>query len=375
MLVVSVPVEQVIPYARNPRKNGDAVAKVAASIREFGFRQPIVVDPEYVVIVGHTRLLAARQLGMAEVPVHVAEGLTAAQVKAYRLADNRVAQDAEWDEGLLTLELSDLAGDGFALELTGFEEDELAALLNPPTTVLPDADLDALPEVPAAPITKLGDLIKLGRHRLLCGDSTDADSYARVLDGDVPALCLTDPPYGIGEQYRTHDDTQSGLADLVSKFLPLAIGHSDRVLLTPGNGNQWLYPRPDWMLCWHIAAGVGLSGWGFVCWQPVLAYGKDPYLAAGLGARPDSLSQMESADNSLGHPCSKPVGVWTWFMERGSVSPLDVVLDPFGGSGTTLMAAEKTGRRARLIELDPAYCDVIVTRWENATGQKAIRPK
>ena len=168
-----VPIRTVKPYANNPRKNDSAVAKVAASLREFGWRQPIVVDPQMTVVAGHTRLLAAQSLGMATVPIHVAKGLTAAQIRAYRLADNRSAQEAEWDDGLLGDELHALSGLDFDLSLTGFEPDELSALMAPAPNILDGADLDEAPEPPAKPITQPGDLIALGRHRLVCGDATD----------------------------------------------------------------------------------------------------------------------------------------------------------------------------------------------------------
>jgi DNA modification methylase len=227
---------------------------------------------------------------------------------------------------------------------------------------------------PRATAIQRGDLFDLGPHRLLCGDSTSAVDVARVMDDDgTAALCLTDPPYGIGESYSSLADTPEHLAALVAAFFPLARRYAERVLLTPGNGNQRLYPPPDWTLCWFVAAGTGRSRWGFSCWQPVLAYGSDPYLAIGQGARPDALSKTESAENTLGHPCPKPVGVWSWFMERGSAREGDAVLDVFTGSGTSLIAAEQLGRRCRGIEIDPSYCQVAIDRWEAFTGLKAAK--
>jgi hypothetical protein len=193
--VSEVAIAKVIPYARNPRKNAEAVAKVAASIKEFGWRQPIVVDEKGVIIAGHTRLLAAQRLGLAEVPVHVATGLSPAQVKAYRLMDNRSGQEAEWDENLLSLEFADLKEMKFDLDLTGFEQDEIAALFGGGTDGLTDPD--EVPETPEVPVTRPGDLIVLGNHRLLCGDATVATDVERLLAGVKPLLMVTDPPYGV----------------------------------------------------------------------------------------------------------------------------------------------------------------------------------
>ena len=188
--------ERVIPYARNPRNNQAAVAKVAASIREFGWRQPIVVDSNMVVIVGHTRLLAAQQLGLEKVPVHVAEGLTEAQVKAYRLADNRTHEEAEWDNELLAIELGELKDSNFDLGLTGFDADELEALFND-AALEGLTDDDAIPEAPETATSRLGDVWVLGEHRLLCGDATSPDAYARLLGGNPVDMVFTDPPYNV----------------------------------------------------------------------------------------------------------------------------------------------------------------------------------
>ena len=198
MDVVDLPLERLIPYARNPRKNESAVATVAASLREFGWRQPIVVDEEMVILAGHTRLEAARQLGLASAPVHIARGLTPAQARAYRLMDNRASENAEWDEALLGLELGDLQGDGFDLALTGFDDEELNRLL----AALGDEQTDRegeddVPETPADPVSRPGDLWILGNHRLLCGDSTVATDVERVLGGVTPLLMVSDPPYGV----------------------------------------------------------------------------------------------------------------------------------------------------------------------------------
>jgi DNA modification methylase len=183
------------------------------------------------------------------------------------------------------------------------------------------------------------------------------------MDRRIAQMMFTDPPYGIGESYKSFDDTKENLKKLIDAVFPIMLGHSERILLTPGNSNQRLYPLPNWTLCWFTAAGVGSTPWGFSCWTPILAYGKDPYLVAGLGRRPDALAiSTESAENDLGHPVSKPVKVWTWLMERGSVNKGDIIFDCFSGSGTGYVAAENLGRIMYGIELDAGYCAVILER-------------
>ena len=202
------PIEKPIPYARNARVCPEAaIAKVAASLKEFGFRQPIVVDAEGVIIAGHTRLLAAQRLGLDQVPVHIATGLTPAQVKAYRLADNRTAQETSWDDELLAIELEELSGLDIDLELTGFGEDEIAALLAEPNPGLTDPD--EVPEIPEEPVSRPGDLWLLGGHRLLCGDSTVAEDVQRLMDGKRAALMATDPPYLVDYDGGNHPNTDA----------------------------------------------------------------------------------------------------------------------------------------------------------------------
>jgi DNA methylase len=211
-----------------------------------------------------------------------------------------------------------------------------------------------------------------GGHRLLCGDATDPEALDRALEGETAQLCLTDPPYGIGEAYASHHDSREGLTHLVDRFLPTVRERCEVVLLTPGNRHQRLYPQPEWTLAWFVPAGTGANPWGFTCWHAILAYGNDPFLKNRKGSRPDAFVMTESAENSLGHPCPKPVGVWSWLLERGSLRAGDIVLDPFAGSGTTIIAAEKLGRRCAAVELAPEYVDVAVIRWSKFTGRLAV---
>lgn len=213
------------------------------------------------------------------------------------------------------------------------------------------------------------------RHRLLCGDATNADDVDRLMADRHAAVCLTDPPYGLGDtksdknNYSLYDDTSENLERLIAGFVPLAKSVSDVVVFTPGNKNQHMYPNPTWTMAWFVPAGTGRGPWGFICWQPILCYGKDPKLAKGKGSHPDAIVHTESADD-VAHPCSKPVKFWTWLMDRISESD-SLVYDPFSGSGTAYIAAESSDRTIYGLEIDPRYCDVIVRRWESFTGQTA----
>lgn len=374
----SIHISSLTPDPRNARKHSPRnVGTITDALREVGAARSIVIDENNVILAGNATIEAAADAGITKLHVVEADGqtviavrrtgLTPTQKARLALYDNRAAELADgWDLDVL----KSLQADGVDLSNL-WHDDELAELLSAePTTGLTDPD-----DVPAERATdiKLGDLFQLGAHRLLCGDSTKVEDVARVMGGEKAALCLTDPPYGIGENYASHDDTPAELQRLIDGFFPLARSVSERVLLTSSNCNQRLYPNPDWTLCWFVSAGTGVNRWGFTCWHPVLAYGSDPYLAEGLGSRPDAMSKTESADNSLGHPCPKPVGVWAWFVERGSAHAGDVVYEPFSGSGTTLIACEQLGRRCYAIEIEPAYVQVAIDRWEQFTGRKAVK--
>ena len=383
------PLDAVRPYANNPRQNDDAVEAVAESIRRFGFRQPIVVDADGVIVAGHTRFRAAQRLGLATVPVHVATDLTPDEVRAYRLADNKTAELASWDDAMLSIELDALRGAGIDWTLLGFDEEELAKLLAPAGTE-GLTDPDAVPEKPADPITKPGDLWWLGKHRLLCGDSTSATDVARLLDGAVPALMVTDPPYGV--EYDPEWRMDAGLT-----------GNTARM------GKVMNDDRADWTEAWKLFpgdvayvyhAGVfastvqqSLERAGFairaqIIWaKDRLALSRGDYhwqhepcwyavREGGKGHRTDDRTQTTlwsipaRDDAGHGHGTQKPVEC----MERPVRNHLaDTVYEPFAGSGTTVIACERTGRTCMAMELDPGYCDVVVRRWEEFTGRKAER--
>jgi DNA modification methylase len=367
------------------------VATVAASLKEFGWRQPIVVDEEMVILAGHTRLEAARQLGLTTAPVHIARGLTPAQARAYRLMDNRASENAEWDESLLGLELGDLQGDGFDLALTGFDDTELNRLL----AGLGDDDgaregEDDVPETPADPVSRPGDLWLLGPHRLLCGDSTVATDVERVLDGVTPLLMISDPPYGV--EYDPSWRNQAGAARTRRTGKVLNDDRADW-------REAWALFPGDVAYVWHgalhaatVIESLETAGFAFrsqiiwakerlvlsrgdyhwqhePCWYAVKKAGRGHW----AGDRTQTtLWQISSRDQDADtvHGTQKPVECMRRPILNNS-SPGQAVYEPFMGSGTTLIAAETTGRVCLGIELNPAYVDVAVERWQRFTGKAA----
>lgn len=297
--------------------------------------------------------------------------------QAANVAANSELISGEWGSGLGKI-LSQIQKDLPGL-YKGLRFPELRMAAARPTSK-EKTDPDDVPEKAPDPVVKSGDLWICGKlgHRILAGDATDPDAYDRLIQGDNVDLCLTDPPYGVGLEYHGYEDTQENLAPLVEKFLPLVIERSRVVLLTPGNCNVHLYMAvkvPKWILGWFVAAGSGSTVWGWNFWQPILAYGPDPYLAAGKGRRPDAYTKMEglAAQERKPHPCAKPIEVWAWFLDRGSVEKGEVVLDPFLGSGTTLIAAEKLHRKCLAMEIDPTYVQVALERWAAFTGEDPVR--
>ena len=397
MKVELIDIGRVIPYARNPRRNEQAIAKVAASIKEYGFRQPIVVDEEMVIIAGHTRLQAAQQLGLSKVPVHIATGLTNTQIKAYRLADNRTAQEAEWDEELLGLELGELAEQGFDLDLTGFDGDELEKLLSE----IDEGGLtddDNVPEIPETPVSKTGDVWVLGNHRLICGDSTETAVLDTLLDGQLVDMVFTDPPYNVNYGDTAKDKIRAkGGAKAGRKIMNDNLGNEFEAFLTDACANMLRVTKGALYICMSsseldtLQSAFRASGgkWStFIIWakntftlgrsdyqrqyEPILygwKEGNDHYWC-GARNQGDVWFFNKPQKNDL-HPTMKPVELVCQAVKNSSKSK-DIVLDSFGGSGSTMIACEKLGRQARLIELDPIYCDVIVKRWEEFTGKNAV---
>jgi hypothetical protein len=367
------------PWADNPRINDSAVDAVASSISRFGFASPIVARVGGQVIAGHTRLKAAIRLGLDVVPVRYLD-ISDGDAAALALADNRTGEIADWDDEALSAVLRELADDGVGVGDLGWSDDDLKDLLSP-AVIDPDGTEDDVPEIQAEVHSKAGEVYDLGPHRLVCGDCTDPAVWDVVLSGGNPSLVLTDPPYGLGDtdstknNYDVYEDTPENLRTLAALWLPLARGRSPAVVFTPGVTRQWFYPEPEWVMCWFYGAGQLRSPWGFNSWQPFLCYGKDPSLATGHGCRPDAVNLNAPANSAeLDHPCPKPVKLWLWMLERLTFKTGTIVMDPFGGSGTTLIACAMTGRIARLIELDPRYCDVIRRRWTKWAKSHDIDP-
>jgi DNA modification methylase len=385
------PTARPVPYPKNARTTSTrAIDAVAASLKEFGWRQPIVVDAHDVIVAGHKRLLAAQKLGLTHVPVHVAVGLTAAQCKAYRLMDNRSNQNSEWDLELLAAEMAELVGQ-IDVSLTGFEAAQIAEYLAPPASTEPD-------DVPieAPPRAKKGDLWRLGEHLLLCGDSSAAESFARFAPLS-PRLLWTDPPYGVDYVGKTKDalkiegDGRAGLeallkpafancGTLLAASSPFYIAHSGR----PVQLAVWAAVPADWrvhqQLTWVKDSMVlGHSDYHYRHESILYGYtpgpgrpgrGKHEGTRWFGGDAQTSVLQFARPKRSEEHPTMKPVDLivrcLTNSSERG-----DLVLDPFSGSGSTLMACELTGRVCLGIEIDPKYVDVIIARWETMSGKKA----
>jgi hypothetical protein len=381
MKIEKIPTDKLIPYARNAKKHDAAqVSKLAGSIKEFGFNNPVLIDKDNGIIAGHGRVMAAQQLGLAEVPCIRLGHLTDNQRKAYILADNRLAEvNSGWDEELLKLEIADIDwADIKGLSVDDFEFGEIefgeGEKEGEQSEVDAEPQIDKAEELRAKWGVEPGQLWELGDHRLLCGDSTKKEDVERVMGGERADLCITDPPYGADIQYATHNDTQEALKELIAKFFPLAKRHSKLMALTSGINNVFLYERSDWMLCWFYAAGTGRTPWGFSAWQPVLVWGKDPKLANGEGAHPDGynwpMSKADAEDRkTISHACPKPVSSWVKWIERLSNKTTTTLYEPFSGSGTTIIACEQLGRKCRAIEISPAYVAVAIQRWADATGK------
>ncbi len=389
------PVESLIPYIRNARTHSeDQVAQIAASIAEFGWTNPILTDGANGVIAGHGRLLAARKLGLDQVPVIELSHLSPIQKRAYILADNRIAENAGWDEELLKVELAELKLGDFDLALTGFDADELDRLLDGESGSDGLTDEDAVPATPEQPISKPGDVWVLGEHRLLCGDATDPASYQALLADELADMVFTDPPYNV-DYANSAKDKQRGkhrpilndkLGDGFGAFLLSALAP----MMSVTKGALYIAMSSSELDTLQSAFRSAGGKWStFIIWakntftlgradyqrqyEPMLYGWRDGNDRYWCGARDqgDVWFVKKPVKNDL-HPTMKPVELVERAVRNSSKSR-DIILDPFGGSGTTLIACEKSGRRARLMELDPKYVDVIVRRWEDFTGKKATR--
>jgi hypothetical protein len=400
-------VTELIPYVNNSRTHSDEqIAQIAASIKEFGWTNPILVDGSNGIIAGHGRLLAARKLGHKEVPTIELADLTETQKKAYIIADNRLALNAGWDNEMLTIELNDLLEDGFALEILGFDTKELNALLEP-EVVEGLTDEDAVPEVPDEPQTKMGDIYQLGNHRLMCGDSTSTDAVDKLMDGQKADMVFTDPPYNVNFTGALSSTSKGG------KLIKMSDGYKNPSSTHEVIKNDKMdksefhdfmleilsvistYCRGGFYICFSsstidellnplLETGIGWKS--IIIWnknqspmggghyrrkyEPI-AYGYFENNFYGKDYAEDDVWDIARTKKNDLHPTMKPIELVEKAIKCSSTSK-DLVLDLFGGSGSTLIACEKQNRHARLMELDPKYCDVIVKRWEDFTGKKAV---
>jgi len=360
-------VDSLIPYARNSRTHSDAqVDKIAASIKEFGFLNPVIVDGDNGIIAGHGRIMAAKKLGMDEVPTVEASHLTDAQRRAYVIADNRLALDAGWDDEMLRLEFAELEGLGFDLELTGFDLDEISAL-TPEDVSEGLTDEDAVPEAPEQPVTVEGDVWLLGRHRLMCGDSTSIDAVERLMDGRKPDLIHTDPPYGMNAVTKSSVLKKNYGTDIMGDDNPDVA--KDAFALIHG-----LYPDAKqiwWGANYYCSALPDSECW--LVWDKNNG-GSDQTDCELAWANFRSVVRqftLASEKKNRVHPTQKPVALMEWIIKRFNLSA-NTIADYFGGSGSTLISAEKHGIQGFIMEFDPKYCDVIIKRWQDFTGQQAV---
>jgi len=397
MEVTNKHIDLLIPYARNARTHDDAqIAQIAGSIKEFGFNNPILIDKDNGIIAGHGRVMAARKLGLTEVPTILLDHLNETQRKAYILADNRIAINSTWDNEMLSLELMDIKDD-VSLAMLGFNVDELDALLNPTELTEGLTDEDDVPDVPNEPTTKLGDIYQLGNHRLMCGDSTSIDAVDKLMpDNQVANMCFTDPPYlmdftggihadgsksfnashGAIKNDKMSKEEGNNFLDSINSMIQIKVDGAFYIsFYRLGIDNYYsslnrtgLKPRS--LIIWDKGNHTLSNSDYMSMYEPIFYGWVNNHKFYGGNNGMDIWKIKRTAKNEL-HPTMKPVELVEKAVLDGSAVN-GVVLDLFGGSGTTLIACEKHNRHARLMELDPKYCDVIVKRWEDFTGNKAV---
>ncbi|HFU2456459.1 TPA: site-specific DNA-methyltransferase [Enterococcus faecium] len=382
-----VDIDKLVPYARNARTHSkDQVKQIQASMREFGFINPVIVDKDYNLIAGHGRILAAKEEGIKQVPCVFVEHLTEAQKRAYILADNRLAMNAGWDDEMLAVELSDLQGEEFDLDLLGFETDELDKLLNGNDDAQDD-DFDVDEELEKPAFSKTGDLWLLGRHRLVCGDSTKPETYEKLMDGKLANFVVTDPPYGVSYQGKAGTIKNDNLKDeAFYNFLYDAFSCMESVMAN--DASIYVFHADTEGLNFRKAfvdAGFYLSG---TCiWKKQsLVLGRSPYqwqhepVLYGwkkkgkhqwyTGRKESTIWEFDKPKKNGDHPTMKPIPLLAYPITNSSLSNC-IVLDSFGGSGSTLIACEQTDRICHTIELDEKFCDVIVKRYIEQAGSDA----
>ena len=367
-------INSITPYENNPRKLSDkAIETVAMSLKEYGFRQPIVVDKDRIIVVGHTRFRASKKLNFKEVPITIADNLTPEQINAYRIADNRTSEESEWDSELLKMELKELDLKDFDLELTGFNEDQLNSMLFEEKEGLTDED--AVPELPEEPISKLGDIWKLGNHRVMCGDSTFIDNMDLVTKKEKIDMVFTDPPYnidyqGIKDKRKIKNDKMDD--DSFVDFLTSSLVGCETMYVCCSWQFAHLFResmikiarKPKAMIIWDKVNPAQHLDKYFKQHEIIYYYGD----FGGHKTIRGDVWNLKRKKNTL-HPTMKPVELIT--MALGDQPDKKIVYDGFLGSGSTLIACEKLQRICYGMELEPKYCDVIIKSWENFTGLKA----
>lgn len=383
---------ELIPYANNSRTHSeDQVAQIASSIREFGFTNPVLIDEDNTIIAGHGRILAANKLDIDEVPCILLKGLSPAQKKAYVIADNKLALNAGWDDELLRVEIEDLKDMDFDIDLLGFSHDEIDALFEIDDIKPGLTDDDEAPDIPEQPVTVDGDIWVLGEHRLMCGDSTSIDHAEKLLNGRLADLLITDPPYNVNYEGKTKDalkiqndskedgDFRQFLIDVYStadavmkKGAVFYIWHAD----SEGYNFRGAARDVGWDIrqCLIWAKSTMVMGRQDYHWQhePCLYGWKSG--ASHLWAsdrKQTTILNFDKPSRNAVHPTMKPVELFAYQILNNTKGQ-DIVLDLFGGSGTTIIACEKHGRCGYLMEIDPKYCDVIVKRWQEYTGNTAF---
>lgn len=392
----AIQIDALIPYARNSRTHSDAqVAQIAASIKEFGFTNPVLIDAGGGIIAGHGRVLAARKLGLTDVPCIRLSHLTATQARALVIADNKLAMNAGWDNDMLAIEFAELTDMGFDLDLTGFTADEIAALS--PEQIEPGlTDEDAVPDVPVQPVTVLGDVWLLGKHRLMCGDSTSIDAVDKLMNGHKADMVFTDPPYGVsyqdskGRKIQNDELVDKKLEDFVSEAFRSGVTaskegaawyvwHASRFQREFENALNAAGLKVRQQIIWVKGQGVdgtaqvnapaiGRSHFRWLHEPCFYASISNPFNAGDR--KTTTVWTVTRQTTNTVHPTQKPVPLIEIALQNSSKND-DFVLDLFGGSGSTMIACEKTGRINRSMELDPKYCDVIVKRWQDFTGKIA----
>ncbi|QGH03553.1 DNA modification methylase [Streptococcus dysgalactiae] len=386
MEFVDKKLSEITPYKNNPRNNDEAVGPVAESIKEFGFKVPIVVDKNGEIVNGHTRYKAAKKLGLETVPVIVADDLSDEQIKAFRLADNKVGEIAVWDLDLLNEELNDILD--LDMSVFGFD-----VLDNLDDLIEDEKDLDDFTEtVPDEPKSKLGDIYQLGGHKLMCGDSTNEADVKKLMNGELADLLLTDPPYNVAYEGKTKDSltikNDSMDNDSFRQFLVNAFSSANEVM-KPGavfyiwhaDSEGYNFRGACFDIGWTVRQCLIWNKNAMVLGRQDYHWKHEPCLygwkdgAGHLWAsdrKQTTVIDYEKPQRNGVHPTMKPVGLFDYQIKNNTKGS-DIVLDLFGGSGTTLIACESNGRHARLMEYDPKYVDVIINRWEELTGDKAIK--